>query len=255
MRSITLILLIQLLFVSASMAADLVTTIQRVKPSVVAVGTHIPLAGQNRPRGTGFVVGRSYVITNAHVVPTNLDHGRREQLAVFLPVKGGGKKARWIAATEVQRDTLHDLSVLKLSKAKLPSMRLGNEKDVREGEVHAFTGYPLGNALGLYPITHQGIISAIAPNVIPVASGKQLNPDMIGRLSQPYNIFQLDAVAYPGGSGSPLYEPDTGRVIGVIASVRTKKSKESAIKDPSGITYVIPVTHVRALLKKAGVGF
>jgi len=252
MRSFVLILF---LFAAAPVAADLTTTIQRIKPSVVAVGTYIPLGAQHRQRGTGFVVGRNYVVTNAHVVPTQLDGGRREQVAVFLPEKGQGDKARWIAAKEVERDPLHDLSVLKLSGGALPSMRLGNDEDVREGEVHAFSGYPLLNVLGLYPVTHRGIVSAIAPNVIPVASDRQLNREMVTKLSQPYNIFQLDAVAYPGGSGSPVYEPDTGRVIGVISSVKTKNSKESGISDPSGITYAIPVSHVRALLKKAGVGF
>jgi len=69
-----------------------------------------------------------------------------------------------------------------------------------------------------------------------------------------FMVFQLDAVAYPGNSGSPLYDVETGRVIGVINSVYVKKTKETAISSPSGITYAVPVDYVRALLKKAGVG-
>lgn len=88
---------------------------------------------------------------------------------------------------------------------------------------------------------------------VPVASGRQLTPDMLKRLSDPFMVFQLDAVAYPGNSGSPLYAIETGRVIGVINSVYVKKTKESAISSPSGISYAIPVKHVRALLKKAKV--
>jgi S1-C subfamily serine protease len=76
---------------------------------------------------------------------------------------------------------------------------------------------------------------------------------MIKRLSAPFNILQLDATAYPGSSGSPLYDVDTGRVLGVINSVYVKNTRESAIKDPSGITYAIPVDYVRNLMNKAGV--
>jgi S1-C subfamily serine protease len=77
---------------------------------------------------------------------------------------------------------------------------------------------------------------------------------VIRRLSDPFMMFQLDAVAYPGNSGSPLYDVDAGRVIGVINSVYVKQTKETAISSPSGISYAVPVDYIRALLKKAGVG-
>ena len=69
-----------------------------------------------------------------------------------------------------------------------------------------------------------------------------------------FNIFQLDATAYPGNSGSPLYHPDTGVVIGVINKVFVKESKENLLKEPSGITYAIPAKFAAALLQKAGLG-
>ncbi len=68
------------------------------------------------------------------------------------------------------------------------------------------------------------------------------------------DVREGQAAAYPGNSGSPLYGVETGPVIGVINSVYVKKSKETAISSPSGISYAVPVDHVRALLKKAGVG-
>ena len=63
--------------------------------------------------------------------------------------------------------------------------------------------------------------------------------------------MQLDATAYPGNSGSPLFDPATGRVLGVINSVLVKGNKEAAIEKPSGISYAIPVRYVHELLKKA----
>ena len=65
-------------------------------------------------------------------------------------------------------------------------------------------------------------------------------------------MFQLDATAYPGNSGSPLYNPDTGAVIGIVNKVFVQESKENVLQKPSGISYAIPIRYARALLAKAG---
>ena len=62
-------------------------------------------------------------------------------------------------------------------------------------------------------------------------------------------MFQLDATAYPGNSGSPLYDPATGEVIGIVNMVFVKGTKESALTQPSGITYAIPSRYLIELLK------
>jgi S1-C subfamily serine protease len=240
------------LLISPTLRADLPATVAKIKPSIVAVGTFMAVRQQQKqPAGTGFVVGGNYAVTNAHVVPRKLDGGRRETLAVYLP--GADNRVLMRQAKLVKEDPDHDLALLRFDGGALPSLRLGSSKDVREGQSAAFTGYPILNALGLYPATHRATIAAITPVAAPVGSGRELTPNMLKRLSAPFNVFQLDAVAYPGNSGSPLYDIETGRVIGVINSVYVKKTKETAITAPSGISYAIPVDHVRALLKKAGV--
>jgi serine protease Do len=75
---------------------------------------------------------------------------------------------------------------------------------------------------------------------------------LIRQASKPYMIFQLDAIAYPGNSGSPLYDAESGEVLAVINAVFVKGSKESVLKDPSGISYAIPSNYVRELLERAG---
>lgn len=63
-----------------------------------------------------------------------------------------------------------------------------------------------------------------------------------------FAIFQLDATAYPGNSGGPLFDPNTGEVLGVVNMVLIKGTRESALSQPSGISYAIPIRHVKDLL-------
>lgn len=232
-------------------AASLPDTIERIRPSIVAVGT--VMATRRPPAkflGTGFVVGDGHhVITNAHVLPAALDTSKNETLTVFA----GRGKGRVHTATVVGRVPEHDLALLRIQGGPLPAMRLGDAASVREGELYAFTGYPIGPVLGLYPVTHRGIISAISPIAIPQGSSRSLDPATIRRLQDPFEVFQLDATAYPGNSGSPLYHPETGAVLGVINKVFVKESKENILSDPSAISYAIPVRYVHALMREHGV--
>lgn len=225
-------------------------TLQKIRPSVVAVGTYDP-TGRPRQvfRGTGFVVGNGHqVITNFHVLPTSLKQKSKETLAVF---SGRGKKVRYHEATLKAKDPLNDLALLYIS-TPLPAMQLGSTRQIREGDEIAFTGFPLGMVLGLYPVTHRGIISAITPMAQPQVSAKVITPQMIRAMRSASDVLQLDATAYPGNSGSAVYNPENGQVIGVVNSTVVKGNKEAAITKPSGISYAIDVKHVHKLLRDAG---
>ena len=92
-------------------AGDLREVVERIKPSVVAVGTY---QSTRRPpanvRGTGFVVADGvHVVTNAHVLPEELNTGRREELAVFI---GEGEHTEFRQANKVAVDVEHDIAVL-----------------------------------------------------------------------------------------------------------------------------------------------
>ena len=143
-------------------------------------------------------------------------------------------------------------ALLKIVKGRLAPMSLDDDKTVREGEIYAFTGFPIGEVLGLKPVTHRGMISSITPIATPQLSSNTLDTNLIKRPREPYMVYQLDATAYPGNSGSPLYHPQTGRVVGVINRVFVKETKENVLERPSGITYAIPVVHVKKLLLDSG---
>jgi S1-C subfamily serine protease len=247
----TLALALSAVFWLTAAANGLPETIAKVKAGVVGVGT---VQQTRRPPvnllATGFVVADgNHVITNAHVIPDTIDDSAKEILAVLTAERNG----KAYPAAIVRVDKVHDLALLRFSGNPLPAFRLGNSHDVREGELYAFTGFPIGMVLGLRPVTHRGIVSAITPIAIPQISPKLLDAKMIKQLRDPYDVFQLDATAYPGNSGSPVYVPETGAVIGVINKVFVKESKEAVLEKPSGITYAIPVQYVRELLRDAGV--
>lgn len=232
--------------------ADLVTTVPRIKPSVVAVGTYQRTRSPAfQFRGTGFVVGNGLLVaTNAHVVPERLDSDNKEALVIVVPVPGEGETGTVRPARIVATERSRDLAVLRLEGGPaLPALRLGADARVLEGQEIAFTGFPIGNVLGMTPVTHRGIVSAITPIGIPQANSRSLDPALIRRLAKDvFRVYQLDATAYPGNSGSPLYDPASGEVLGVMNMVFVKSTKENVLSDPSGISYAIPVEYLRRLL-------
>lgn len=231
--------------------ADITDILPRIKASVAGVGTLHPLRSPRiKLMGTGFVVADGqHVITNAHVAPLLMEEEKGESIAVFLRGPEGVivRKASILA-----NDADHDLMLLKIEGEALPAMKLGDSDQVQEGQLYYFTGFPIGAVLGLYPATHRAGLAAIAPIFSPPPGIQNLTAKLIKRADNPFLMFQLDATAYPGNSGSPLYDSNTGAVIGVINSVFVKGAKENALRDPSGITYAIPAKYVQALLEKNG---
>jgi serine protease Do len=231
--------------------ADNPKTIETVSASVVAVGTFMrtrsPAFGF---RGTGFAVGDgTLVATNVHVVPLTLDSTKLEMLVVAWRHADGRIEVR--RARQVASDPEHDLALLKIDGAPLPALRLKASDGTRVGEAFLLTGFPMGEVLGLIPVTHRAMVSAITPIAIPSANDQQLDPKVVQRLARgPYPVYQLDATAYPGNSGSPLYDINTGEVVGVINLVFVKGTKEAALSNPSGVTYAIPVQYLRTLLTR-----
>ena len=234
-------------------ADSTVATIERVKGSIVAIGT---FERTRTPpfqfKGTGFAVGDgTIIVTNSHVVSGALDPARLEVLAILLP----GSNKDQVQVREAKRlsvDLDSDLALLKIERPALPALKLRDSGTVREGDAVLFTGFPIGPVLGAHPATHRGMVAAISPIAIPQARSAELDSQVIRRIANgAYPIFQLDATAYPGNSGSPVYDPESGEVIGIINMVWVKGTKETALSQPSGITYAVPAKHLQDLLDKA----
>lgn len=224
--------------------ADIADTIERIKPSIVVVGTYKKTnSPQFQLRGTGFVIGNgNLVATNAHVVP---ESGDLDAPVLVIQARNTSGETQVRRAVLVSRDRNHDLAVLRIEGTALPALKLRNSDTVREGQLIAFTGFPIGGALGFSPVTHRGMVSSITPIALPGGNAQQLNEKVIRRIKNgTFKIFQLDATAYPGNSGSPVFDQESGEVIGIINMVFVKGTKESALSHPSGITYAIPASYL-----------
>lgn len=230
--------------------ADLPETIARLKPSVLLVGVYSETdAPRFTFRGTGFVVGAgNRAITNAHVLPDSFDLNDK-RLAVQISGAVNSWSLRSVRILNIDR--IHDLALLEFDGAAAPALSLA-EGLPNEGTSVGFMGFPIGGALGFSHVTHRGIVSSIAGIALPAPTSQQLNARAIQQLRLgSFEVLQLDATAYPGNSGGPIFDPDTGSVVGVINSVLVKGSRETALSQPSGISYGIPVKHVRDLLRSS----
>ena len=239
------------IFIQCSAQAELADVIPRVKPSVVIVGYY---KSTNSPRfslrGTGFVVeSGNLAVTNAHVLMGPAEDPAGASLALQIRDSKGELQMR--AASVLEVDRIHDLALLRFEGAPVAPLTLRDSKSVREGQSVAFMGFPIGGALGFSSVTHRAMVSSITAIVLPAATGAQLTERSIRSLRDgSFDIFQLDGTAYPGNSGGPLFDAETGEVVGIVNMVFVKGTKESAISQPSGISYAIPSNFVAQLLQR-----
>jgi serine protease Do len=142
------------------------------------------------------------------------------------------------------------VAVLRIDGPPLPALNLASAELAAEGTPIALMGFPIGGQLGMIPVVHRGLLSSVASVVMPTPSARQLNERAVMQLREgSFAIYQLDATAYPGNSGGPVFDAGTGQVIGIMSLVLAKGSREVAMSNPSGISYAIPIRHLIDLLK------
>jgi S1-C subfamily serine protease len=240
-----------LCFAAPARADSLVDTVARIKPSIVGIGTTQKTRSPSTVfSGTGFAVADGlHVVTNAHVLPRNLNFEGKETLVVLLAGPAGSQNR---AAQVFAIDKGRDLALLRIEGPPLRALRIADSTTAREGQSLAFIGFPVAMSLGLFPATHRATLAALVPIARAGITGRNLNPRLVTRLRDPYVIFQLEAIAYPGNSGSPVFDPATGDVYGIVNSVFIRETREQSISNPSAITYAIPSIHIQDLLEQAG---
>lgn len=245
--SFGILTLLLLLGSARARAGDLPELIARIKPSVVGVGSFEALP---KPKGdfsgTGFVVGDgSLVVTNAHVVKAVQDVNKA--VAVFVP---RGTKVEFRPAQVIVQEASRDIAVLRFDGPPLPPLEVGDSTQVREGTEVIVTGFPIGSVIGLFASTSRAIIAAITPIALPADSARELSTERIRALRDPFDVFQLDMISYPGHSGSPVVSVQSGVVIAILNASIVKSSKEDRLAKPSAIAYAIPARFIRDVLAR-----
>ncbi|XP_051508072.1 serine protease HTRA2, mitochondrial-like [Myxocyprinus asiaticus] len=192
--------------------------VEKSTPAVVyieIVGRH-PFSGREVPisNGSGFIISSDgLIVTNAHVVANK--RGVRVKLT-------SGESYN---ATVQDVDQAADIATIKInSKHPLPTLRLGQSSDVRQGEFVVAMGSPFS----LKNTITSGIVSSA-----------QRGSRELGLSNPNMDYIQTDATIDFGNSGGPLINLD-GEVIGI-----------NTMKVTAGISFAIPSDRVRLFLEHA----
>lgn len=183
--------------------------------------------GQEPPTsvaGSGFLVERSLVVTNYHVVA-----GARVIRCYVHEAS--------LPAAVISYDEDNDLALLRLSSvasAEDPVFRLGDSSVVEQGQTVFALGYPLPDVLGTDLRVHKGIVSSLT--------------GYGGLTSQ----FQVEMSLNPGDSGGPLVD-SSGSVIGIVTSKLGIGMLRETGDIPEGVAFAVKVAAIRSLAAAAGV--
>ena len=154
--------------------------------------------------GSGFIVSPDgLILTNAHVVKG----------AAEVTVKLTDR--REFKAKVVGTDPQTDVAVLKIDAANLPSVKLGQAKDVQVGEWVVAIGSPYG----FENTVTSGIVSAKSRSL----------PD-----GTYVPFIQTDVAVNPGNSGGPLFNLK-GEVVGINSQIYSRSGGYQ------GLSFAIPI--------------
>src|SRR6266550_4577868 len=169
----------------------------------------VPQEGQ----GSGFIIDKEgHILTNYHVIAD------ARQVEVTL------NNRKTYRATVVGTDRSHDLAVIQIKAPDLPSMVLGDSRNLQVGQ----KVYAIGNPFGLSGTMTRGIVSSIRSVKEP--DGMQID-----------EAIQTDAAINPGNSGGPLLNWQ-GEVIGINTMIA------SNVGQSAGIGFAIPINTAKAVL-------
>jgi S1-C subfamily serine protease len=165
--------------------------------------------------GSGWVVARDRVVTNAHVVAG--------MHTATLRIHGTGRS---YTGRVVIFDPKRDLAVIDVPG--LPADPLREGPDLARGDTGVVAGFPLDGPYRLDAARVRDVVDA-------------RGSDIYGQPGASREVYSLYATVQPGNSGGPLLAPD-GRVVGVIFA----KSLDDA-----STGYALTTTEVQPVLQAA----
>jgi serine protease Do len=218
-------------------------TVHKVFPS--AVRLQIASGGQILRSASGIAFaedsGRTYVLTNAHVVEPSRDWPEKVELRV-LPSDGSPA----VPASVLARGRVPeaDLAVLEL-QGRLPVTPLAADDALELGDDLVVIGAPFGKGLSVAA----GIVSQVEYELAESAGAPRTA-----------KALKTDAAIGYGSSGGGVFDVPGGRLIGLVEGYRTArvafgKDTEYAFDVPMpGETFVAPAAKIRRFLVEKGLG-
>ena len=168
--------------------------------------------------GTGFVIKRGIVATNAHVIEDEILSG----LEIRFPSASKGRQGP-LAAQLLYEDRKRDIAFLAV-KTDLPPLELAPNYTFQKGEDVTVIGNPgLGDEIVLENAISRGVMSA-----------KTVIEGM--------NYYQMNIAINAGNSGGPVFD-SAGRVIGV-ATLKSNKTE--------AMGFCIPVEELKVAAREIG---
>ncbi|MBT9493757.1 MAG: Do family serine endopeptidase [Paucibacter sp.] len=157
-----------------------------------------------RGQGSGFIISSDgLILTNAHVV-----NGAKDVMIKL-------SDRREFPAKVLGIDKTTDIAVLRIEASDLPTVRLGDPRQLEVGDPVLAIGAPFG----LEQTATQGIVSA---------KGRSLPNDAV------VPFIQTDAAVNPGNSGGPLFD-GTGGVVGINSQIYSQSGGYQ------GLSFAIPI--------------
>ena len=178
----------------------------------------VALIKGNVSTGTGFVIKRGIVATNAHVIEDELISG----LEIRFPSAPQGRQGP-LPAQLLYEDRKRDVAFLAVA-TDLPPLELAPNYAFQKGEDVIVIGNPgLGDEVVLENAISRGVMSS-----------KTVIEGM--------NFYQMSIAINPGNSGGPVFD-SRGRVIGV-ATLKANKAE--------AMGFCIPVEELKVASKELG---
>jgi S1-C subfamily serine protease len=140
--------------------------------------------------GSGFVITPDGKFLTCYHVTEN---------AQSLRVRFDNDPHKYYEAVYLDGDSDADIALLQLSSGSFDhALLISSGEEVQLGDEVGLLGYPLGTDLGMQVTYTKGVISSF----------RKTEDDAM--------LYQIDANAYPGSSGGPLFRQSDGRVVGIL---------------------------------------
>jgi serine protease Do len=197
--------------------------VRLVQPTIVHIEAQKTPKEDYRPNrrrleeaGAGVIIernGKSYVITNRHVIKDSAVSQIKVKLA----------DNRLLYPTKAWTDAGSDVAILELNAPGLTAARTGDSDRLDIGDFVLAVGSPFGLS---HSVTY-GIISAKGRRDLKLGDDRVINQDFL----------QTDAAINPGNSGGPLLNL-RGEVVGINTAIASNSGGNE------GIGFTIPINMV-----------